>query len=119
MPKFMGGPIFMNSGGQGPDDYLLKPVVGGHWVKVIFRFGRNFGVTIEDGRIVKPKEPIRPGTPASLASQLVAAEDRRAMDRIFPVEQVCVPDNARRAAKLANSNRLVTMAAYDFIQKYG
>jgi len=40
--KFEGGPIQLNSGGFGPDDYLLKPIKGGRWTKVIFRWGRNF-----------------------------------------------------------------------------
>jgi hypothetical protein len=42
MIKIKGGPIAMNQGGFGPDDYVLKPTEGGRWVRVIRRTGRHF-----------------------------------------------------------------------------
>ncbi len=52
-PWVEGGPIFMNSGGSGPDDYLLRPIGKRQWIKVIFRWGRNYGRQIRNGQMVK------------------------------------------------------------------
>jgi hypothetical protein len=39
---FKGGPTYLNSGGTGPDDYLIKPEKGGRWHLVKFGFGRHY-----------------------------------------------------------------------------
>lgn len=39
---FKGGPTYLNSGGAGPDDYLIKPERGGRWHLVKFGFGRHY-----------------------------------------------------------------------------
>lgn len=123
MPKsaflFEGGPVFQNSGGMGPDDYLLRPIGTRQWVKVIFRFGRNFGVQIVDNQIVRPKDPIMPHTPESTSAQVVAKYDRMAMDYIFPIRDIHVGHNAANERRLRESGRLKVMSAEEYVRLYG
>ena len=100
--KFKGGAIFLNSGGRGPDDYLIKPVVGGRWTLVIFRWGRNWQgkeLGIEDARAA-------------------ADSDRAAMEAIFPLQRVCIPDNAARLTTMRKRGHVPTMNATEFLDKY-
>lgn len=93
--RFKGGPIFQNSGGMGPDDYLLKPVKGGRWYKVIFRWGRHW-----------------------TGQKKAAVEDREAMKNIFPIQRICVSDMAQRAQRMEREGKLVTLTAAEFWEKY-
>jgi len=93
--RFKGGPTHLNCGGTGPDDYLLKPIKGGRWTLITFRWGRNWTGDNE-----------------------AAQADRDAMKKIFPVQQICVPDNAKRLAKMKASSNVPTMHASEFWQKY-
>lgn len=89
MKRFKGGPIFLNSGGTGPDDYLVKPIHGGRWTRVIVRSGRNF-----------------------TGDREAAASDRAAWATILPLEHVCTSDNWRRWN--ASAGRIPTMNATDY-----
>ena len=84
-----------NSGGKGPDDYLLKPIVGGRWTLVKFRWGRNFTGDVS-----------------------VAERDKDAMERIFPIQQICVPDMAARYYNMKKRGKVPTMGASEFLAKY-
>lgn len=101
--KFKGGPVALNSGGQGPDDFMLKPVQGGRWTLVIFRWGRNW-----QGRKVGLE-----------TARCEAEADKEAMKKIFPVQQVCVPDNARRYRRMRDRGIVPTLSATEFWEKYG
>lgn len=96
--RFKGGPIYLNSGGRGPDDYLLKPIKGGRWTLVIFRFGRNF----QEGE----------------RGSRNAEEDQEAMKRIFPVQQVCVPDCWERYMRMREKGNLPQMGGAGFWARY-
>lgn len=103
--RFKGGPILLNSGGRGPDDYLLKPIKWGRWTLVIFRFGRNFQQ--------------RAGGLGSRQAQ----DDQRAMEYIFPIQEICVPDNWERYTRMLRKLRegkggLPQMGAAEFWAKY-
>jgi hypothetical protein len=115
-PKFEGGPIFLNSGGQGPDDYLLRRVGTRKWFKVIFRFGRNFGAEIVDGKIIK--HAMIPGTIESSVARLISIADRNAMDGIFPVKQIDVGTCGTTERKLRESGKLITVTADDFLAMF-
>jgi len=104
--RFKGGPVWLNSGGSGPDDYLLKPIEGGRWTYVIFRFGRNFRWS-QDGRIENLKE-----------AQANGAADKEVMDHIFPIKQICVPDNAARYRRMKERGSVPTMNATEFWERY-
>ena len=93
--RFKGGPIALNSGGMGPDNYLIKPVKGGWWTLVIFRWGRNWTGDNE-----------------------IAERDREAMKEMFPLEQVCVPDNAKQYWGMKQKGNVPSMGASDFLDKY-
>jgi hypothetical protein len=112
-PRFEGGPIFLNSGGQGPDDYLLRKIGTRKWFKVIFRFGRNFGAEITDGKV--SKRIVRPNTLSSTLAQSIAHADRNAMDHIFPILQIDVSTCGAKERMLRESGKLVTMTAEDFL----
>ena len=90
--KIKGGPPFLNSGGTGPDDYLLKPVKGGRWTLVIIR--------------------------ADATREMYKA-DMAAMKAMFPIEQICVPDMARQLARMKKRGDVPTMSMSEFYQKYG
>ena len=90
---FKGGPIFLNSGGMGPDDYLIKPAKGGRWVRVIFRWGRNYD-----------------GVPEH------AEADKLAAKSIFPLVHVATGDNAKRWA--GGKGTIQTMNAEEFVSKH-
>lgn len=95
--KFKGGPVWLNSGGQGPDDYLLKPIKGGRWTCVIFRWGRNW-----------------------TGSKEAADNDKAAMEKIMPVLQwECVPDNWERWQEMKRKGPVPTMNATEFLERYG
>lgn len=121
MPKsaflFEGGPVFQNSGGMGPDDYLLRPIGTRQWVKVIFRFGRNFGAEVVDGKLFKTT--VRPNTPESVHAQLNAKIDRMAMDYILPIKAIHVGRNAANERRLRESGKLRIMTAEDFVKLHG
>lgn len=104
--RFKGGPIWLNSGGQGPDDYLLKPVEGGRWTYVIFRWGRNFRWSPE-GNIEDTE-----------TAQANVKADKAALDKIMPIKQICVPDNATRYRKMKERGSVPTMSAAEFWEKY-
>lgn len=95
---FKGGPPWLNSGGRGPDDYVLKPIEGGQWHVVIFRWGRNW-----------------------TGSKEAVDSDKEAMDKIFPVVQIHTAANATVYGRLKKSGRLekMTISATDFWEKYG
>jgi len=93
--KFKGGPIALNSGGFGPDDYLLKPIKGGRWTLVIFRWGRNW-----------------------TGDKEAANSDRDAMKKVFPLQQICIPDNARRFARMKERGNVPTMNATEFLARH-
>lgn len=112
-----GGPIFMNSGGSGPDDYLLRPIDTRQWTKVIFRWGRNYGRAVRNGQVVHDAV-VRPHTPEAAAATEATEADRAAMARIFPVRSVCVGDCAKRERRLREAGRLVVMDATTFVAKY-
>ena len=101
--RFKGGPVALNSGGMGPDDCLLKSIQGGKWTLVVFRWGRNWR-----GREIGIE-----------AAQHEARVDKEAAEKIFPVQQICVPDNARRLWKMRNRGNVPTMSATEFWEKYG
>ena len=101
--KFKGGPIYLNSGGQGPDDYLLKPVKGGRWTLVIFRWGRNW-----TGREVGKDEANR-----------LAQLDHEAMKEILSsCERLCVPDMGGRYQRMRKQDKVTPMPATEFLIKY-
>lgn len=104
--QFKGGPVQLNSGGQGPDDYLLKPLQGGLWTLVIFRFGRNFRWSPE-GQVEDLK-----------VAQANGEADREALNLILPVQRVCVPDNARRFQRMKERGSYPVMSATEFVEKY-
>lgn len=90
----------MNSGGSGPDDYLIRKNPRGKWTRVIFRWGRN-------GKLAtNPKADYE--------------SDHAAMEWIFKdMDKVCVPDQYARFRKLEQSGRLVTMNATEFAKSNG
>jgi hypothetical protein len=100
--KYEGGPVALNSGGFGPDDYLLKRVgERGGWVLVQFRWGRHF-----QGKELGLE-----------AARRVAELDEKAMRVIFPLaRQVCVGDCARRLEKMWKAGRAKRMWAADFVR---
>ena len=102
--SFKGGPIRLHSGGMGPDDYLLKPIKGGRWHVVKFRWGRNFL-----GRQIGVK-----------AARRIAEADRAAMTEIFPIEQICVSDVQRLLERLERENAygVPDIGAAEFWEKY-
>lgn len=101
--KFKGGPVALNSGGTGPDDYLLKPIQGGRWTLVVFRWGRNWR-----------------GREVGLATARREAEtDKEAMKKIFPARHVCVSDNARRLRKMRDRGNVPRMSGTEFWAAYG
>lgn len=100
---FKGGPVALNSGGQGPDDFLLKPLHGGRWTLVIFHWGRNWR-----GREIGMD-----------AARQEGEADQAAMKKVFPVQQVCVPDNARRLRKMRDRGSVPRMSGVEFWDKYG
>lgn len=116
-PWAEGGPIFMNSGGSGPDDYLLRPIGKRQWIKVIFRWGRNYGRQIRNGQVVHDAL-VRPRTPEALLATASAEADKAAMALIFPVRGVCVSDCAKRERRARAAGRLVTMTASEFVITY-
>lgn len=91
--RFKGGPIFLNSGGSGPDDYLMKPIKGGRWCRVIARWGRHFtnkGDSVKDGD---------------------------AMQKVLhATRQICVGDNARQWDR--GKGHIPTLCWSDFLAKY-
>jgi len=93
MLNLKGGPIFLNSGGLGPDDYLLKAVDGGRWVRVIRRSGRHF-----DG------------------DRQHALDDHGAWAQIAQRirERVCTSDNAKRYN--ATKTKIQTIDASAFLR---
>ena len=93
MAKFKGGPIYQNSGGFGPDDYLLKPIKGGRWTRVNFLYGRN-----------------------STGDRDIAIAERFALNDIFPIMQYCVSDNAQRWER--GKDRIPVMSGTEFWEKY-
>lgn len=120
MPKpiiFEGGPIFQNSGGMGPDDYLLRPIGSRQWTKVIFRFGRHFGAEIANGKLIE--HTIVPNTPESLIAVTNSKLDQMARCYIFPVRQIHVGRNAATERKLLAAGRLIVMSAEEFVRLYG
>ena len=100
-PKFKGGPIFLNSGGTGPDDYLLKPIRGGRWHRVICRYGRHYQ-----------------------NDQDAAEADRKAFENIMRagVEHMAVGDNAIRWRKMLDGDvartDVLTVNASEFWETY-
>ena len=91
---FKGGPIFLNSGGSGPDDYLIKPVKGGRWHRVIARYGRHF-----------------------TGSKEAVAQDQAAMKKVLRVtKQICTGDNARRWQR--GKDYIPTLCWSGFLAKY-
>lgn len=94
--KFKGGPTFLNSGGFGPDDLMIKPIEGGRWVLVIFRWGRHFTGNKAD-----------------------AESDRAARKSIGQIQPVHTAANYERWRKARERGTLVTMNATEFWQKYG
>jgi len=101
---FRGGPVFLNSGGQGPDDWLIKPIEGGRWTLVVFRWGRNWA-----GRQVGL------GKAAEFAKS-----DKVAMIAMYAVgiDRVCVGDLARRFQQMKKRGVVPKMCATEFWQKY-
>lgn len=99
--KFKGGPVLLNSGGFGPDDWLLKTVEGGRWTLVIFRWGRHWR-----GREIGED-----------AADRLSETDREALLAILHagVERVCVGDLAQRLEKMRN---VPTLGAAEFWRKY-
>lgn len=95
--KFKGGPVGLNSGGRGPDDYLLKPIKGGRWTLVVFRWGRNFT-----------------GDKAEAATDLEAAKTIHRLN-----QQVCVPEMARRYQLMQTKGSIPTMSGVEFLERYG
>ena len=97
--KFKGGPIFLNSGGIGPDDYLFKPIRGGRSTLVVFRWGRNFTGDVAE-----------------------AEADREAAKTIHKFnQQICVPDMARRyqLMRAKHGDDIPTMSGIEFLARYG
>lgn len=95
---FKGGPVALNSGGYGPDDYLIRSVHprNSRWTLVIFRWGRNWTGCKE-----------------------AAESDRTAMKEILSrTEQTCVSDNARQFAKMKERGNVPTMDGSAFWAKY-
>lgn len=97
-----GGPPFLNSGGIGPDDYLLKPIKGGRWTLVIIRAGRHW-----QGKEVRREK-----------ARAMYDADMAAMKAMFPIQQICVPDMARRLARMKKRGDVPTMSMAEFYQKY-
>jgi hypothetical protein len=93
--RFKGGKIFLNSGGQGPDDYMLKPTKGGRWTRVIFRWGRHW-----------------------TGDKVAMESDRTAMEKILPVPHMCVQDCRAWYEWHKSRGSLVTMNATEFWEKY-
>ena len=94
------GPIALNCGGFGPDDYAMrldKP--GARWVKVIFRWGRN-AAHLPDGTVDRNAVNL----------------DRSAMRWLFAdARQVCVGD----AAKAVSRRGIKVMNAGDYAKSLG
>lgn len=95
--KFKGGPIGLNSGGRGPDDYLIKPIKGGRWTLVVFKYGRNFT-----------------GDKAQAEAELEAAKVIHKLN-----QQICVLDMARRHQLMKARGDVPTMSGTEFLTKYG
>lgn len=96
-PYFEGGPMALNSGGMGPDDYMLRKQDTRRWYFVVFEFGRNF----TGDREVAIKEF------AALKWLLKNHKHR------------CVPDNAKRYSIQKAKGTLITMSGREFARKYG
>jgi len=95
--EFKGGPVGLNSGGRGPDDYLLKPIKGGRWTLVIFQYGRN-----------------STGDKANSYAELEAAKVIHKLN-----QQICVPDMARRYQLMRAKGNVPTMSGVGFLERYG
>lgn len=90
--QFEGGPIFLNSGGTGPDDYLVRKIGTKKWVLVIMRFGRNFTGDRE-------------------AAQL----DYSLLKDFFPLRHISVPENYERYHRLKAAGKLVMVSLAEFL----
>lgn len=117
--RFEGGPVFLNSGGTGPDDYLLRPIGKSKWVLVICRWGRNFGwgnerynVNVSIAAVHKDPDALAIVDEATKAS----LSDRVAFSEILPVRHKGVMMEKTR--KLRESGKLVTMSATEFWETY-
>lgn len=102
--RFKGGPVLLHSGGTGPDDWLIKPIAGGRWTLVLFRWGRNW-----TGREVGKDEANR-----------LAEADREAMIAMYHagISRVCVGDLAQRLARMHRRGPVPTVGAAEFWQKH-
>ena len=94
--RFKGGVIQLNSGGSGPDDYLIRALPSGKWIKVIWRYGRHS------------------------TNQADYESDKLCIAWVLgQCERTAVSDNANRAARLIKSGKLVTKSFTEFARENG
>jgi hypothetical protein len=94
--RFKGGVIQLNSGGSGPDDYLIRALPSGRYVKVIFRCGRHW------------------------TNKVDFESDKASLSWVLrQCERTAVSDNANRAARLIKAGKLVTKSFTEFARENG
>ena len=97
--KFEGGSPWLNSGGTGPDDYVIRQKGERKWTYLVFRCGRNFWLSGYDVKL--------------------ADKDRRAMKWLLPqIERKCTSDCYAIYHRMLNGH-IEKVGASDFCEAHG
>ncbi len=108
MEKFEGGPIFQNSGGTGPDDYLLRKIGTSRWYEVQCRWGRHFTWKYGEDRTGLQR------------ARDNADSDKAALDRVMrQTRRICVGDNATRYYRLREKGKAPEILSFaEFAERF-